>query len=125
MSGPFIFGTELNSIPTPIPYVSAEPERIERWKAPIQTAAGESFKVGVAWQGNPHHQLDRFCSVQLELFEDLSMVPHVRLFSLQRGPGTEQLARWLKPLNLVELTRRDVSSREDWADTAAIVANMH
>ncbi len=80
--------------------------------------------MGIAWQGNPHHPLDRFRSAQLEDFRPLARVPGVQLFSIQRGPGSEQLDRWGKELNVTELTRREVIGPEDWADTAAIIANL-
>src|SRR5260370_34946619 len=52
MTLPRLFGTTVAKVPTNIPYLTAEPERIEPWQrdlAPIQ-----GFKIGMFWQGNPH-----------------------------------------------------------------------
>ena len=52
----------------------------------------DAFKIGVAWQGSPGHKKDRQRSFRLAELEPLSRVPGVRLFSLQKGFGAEQLA---------------------------------
>ena len=51
MSLPMLLGTTLETVPAGAPYLSAEPGRVERWKARLDAIPG--FKVGVAWQGNP------------------------------------------------------------------------
>jgi Flp pilus assembly protein TadD len=127
MSAPAVFRTALATVPNEVPYLLPNAERIARWKAGIEeTVDGkpDDLRVGIAWQGNPHHPLDRFRSAMLEDFRPLAHVPAVRLFSLQRGPGSEQLDRWCDELGVVELTRRDVVGPEDWADTAAIISNL-
>jgi hypothetical protein len=83
------------------------------------------LRIGVAWQGNPHHRLDRFRSVPLTAFEPVSELPNVALYSLQRGPGSEQLDTQAgRRLRVCELASRTVSTTDDWADTAAIIANL-
>lgn len=124
LSAPFRFGTTLVTVPTNVPYLSAEPERKAHWRELVERHAGGRLRVGIAWQGNPHHPLDRFRSARLEDLRPLAQVPNVRLFSVQRGPGTEQLDRWGSELGVVELTRREVVGPEDWADTAAIIDNL-
>jgi hypothetical protein len=49
--------------------------------------------VGIAWQGNPVVKDDRQRSIPLSYFERLAEVPGVQLVSLQKGAGTEQLAK--------------------------------
>jgi tetratricopeptide (TPR) repeat protein len=107
-----ILGTTLETIPTPIPYLHADPDRVAKWKAEI---GGDAFKVGVAWQGSLGHKGDRWRSVPLDLFAPLADVPGVRLVSVQKGPGVEQIAA-------VDFRVLDVGSRRsDFADTAALL----
>ena len=49
------------------------------------------LRVGIAWQGTTKHFRDRFGSFPLCLFEKLARIDGVRLISLQKGHGVEQL----------------------------------
>ena len=49
MSVPDILGTRIDTIPTPVPYLAADPARIGRWRA---TLGDSGIKVGLAWQGS-------------------------------------------------------------------------
>ncbi len=84
-----LFTQTVAAIPASIPYLRAEPARVNRWRARL--AAWPGFKVGIAWQGNPKHSRDRDRSFPLSRFERLAEIEGVRLISLQRGEGTEQL----------------------------------
>jgi tetratricopeptide (TPR) repeat protein len=79
----------VEAIPAPIPYFRADPVRVGRWRDRL--AAWPGFKVGIAWQGNPKHSRDRDRSFPLARFEELAGIEGVRLISLQRGAGAEQL----------------------------------
>ena len=63
MSLPGLLGRSSRSVPADVPYLHAEPARVERWKARLGGAGG--FKVGVVWQGNPRHPWDRWRSFPL------------------------------------------------------------
>ena len=78
------------------------------------------FKVGIAWQGNPGHKRDRQRSVPLHAFAPLAGVPEVRLVSLQKGTGREQLQGLADCLQVLDL----VDALEDFADTAALMSNL-
>ena len=84
MSLPAIHGTTLDSIPAPVPYLPAEPERVARWRARI---GGHGFRIGIAWQGNPGRREDRGRSLSPDHFLPLASVPGVRLISLQKDMG--------------------------------------
>jgi hypothetical protein len=49
------------------------------------------FKVGICWQGSLKHRDDRRRSMPLAQFAPLAKVPGLRLVSLQKGPGAEQI----------------------------------
>jgi len=84
-----LFTTTLETIPAPVPYLRAEPGRIEHWRARIGLLPG--FKIGIAWQGNPKHSRDPDRSFPLAQLEVLARIEGVQLISLQKGFGAEQL----------------------------------
>jgi Tfp pilus assembly protein PilF len=49
------------------------------------------YLVGIAWQGCPSYGFDRERSIPLQDFLPLAKIPGVKLVSLQKGPGMEQL----------------------------------
>ena len=96
LSLPAVFGTTLATVPAPIPYLRADPARVEYWKKELATLGG--FKVGIAWQGNPKNPVDRYRSLPLAQFETLAHMAGVALLSLQVGPGMDQLATATFPI---------------------------
>ena len=87
---PRAFRTRLETVPANVPYLGAEPERTRRWGLKI---GAEGFKIGVVWQGNPDPAADRARSFALTALAPLAGVSGVRLISLQKGFGSEQIAR--------------------------------
>jgi hypothetical protein len=100
MSLPGILGTSLATVPAAVPYLAASPELIERWRGTIEPIA--DYRIGIAWQGDPNFLWDRYRSIPLRQFAALANVPGVRLVSLQKGPGREQLASVAGELAVIE-----------------------
>ena len=121
MSLPGVFKTELSSIPAKIPYVFAEPARIESWRQELAGIPG--FRIGIAWQGSPRHPWDQHRSVPISLFEPLSRIPGVQLISLQKGHGSEQLQERPNRFSLVRLGEK-LDYAGAFTDTAAILQNL-
>ncbi len=121
MSLPAVFGTTLKTVPAEVPYLHADPARIEHWKREL--AAVEGFRVGIAWQGSPRHPWDRHRSVSLSLFEPLSRVPGVHVVSLQKGQSDEQSAALARPFPLIRFGEL-VDRGGAFTDTAAIIKNL-
>ena len=86
MSLPLALRLTVASIPAGTPYLKAEPGRAARWRSRI---GEEGFKIGISWQGARGGVTSR--AMPLRCFEGLSEIPGVRLISLQKGFGTEQL----------------------------------
>ncbi|MFD1627009.1 tetratricopeptide repeat protein [Azospirillum griseum] len=119
MSLPRAFGTDLGSVPAPIPYLM--PERGDRnlWRDRLAEGP-EGLRVGLVWAGNPRHRNDRNRSLPVAALRPLVNVPGVRFISLQVGEARSALAT-LAPDAAVE----DPMDRvRDFADTAAILANI-
>jgi Flp pilus assembly protein TadD len=121
LSLPTIFGARPEDIPADVPYLFAEPDRVARWKQRL--AGDESLKIGIAWQGNPGYGGDYYRSIPLAHFEALARVPGVKLFSLQRGQGREQLSQVGSAWNVVDFD--DALDQEGaFVDTAALMMNL-
>jgi tetratricopeptide (TPR) repeat protein len=121
LSLPHRFQTDVTNVPNSVPYLSAEPDRVLHWRERIGT---EGFKIGICWQGNPAGKIDKGRSVPLEKFLPLARVPGVRLISLQKNYGLDQLGR-LPPGMCVETLGEDFDPGPDaFIDTAAVMANL-
>jgi len=118
---PRLFGTTLDTIPADVPYLAAEEDRVALWRSRI---GGEGFQVGIAWQGNPSYKSDRVRSIPLRFFEPLSKIPGVRLISLQKHDGLDQL-KDLPPDMTVEALSDDFDDGPDaFIDTAAVMTGL-
>jgi tetratricopeptide (TPR) repeat protein len=114
------FGIEPGDLPGAIPYLFAENDLVARWRDRI---GSHGLKMGIAWQGNPIGQIDKGRSVPLEKFRALAEVPGVRLISLQKTHGLEQLTQ-LPPDMKVETLGSFDEGGDAFVDTAAIMQNL-
>jgi tetratricopeptide (TPR) repeat protein len=119
---PGLVGTSLKSMPSAAPYVFPHPELTRKWADRLARYRG-TFNIGMVWQGNPQHRGDRKRSIPLKLFAPLAAVPGVRLFSLQKGFGVEQIATAAQEVSLLDLGNVGVTE-DGFLRTAAILKNM-
>jgi tetratricopeptide (TPR) repeat protein len=122
MSLPWLCGTTLATVPARVPYLFPDPEQVEHWRQ--QLADDPSFKIGIVWQGNPAYVNDRYRSMRLADFEPLTRVPGVRVYSLQRGAGAEQLGAAGARCCVVHLVTDLGLTGGALMETAAIMANL-
>jgi len=118
MSLPRILGTTLDSIPAEVPYLTADESLVGQWSRELDPAGG--FKIGIAWQGNPRYRRDRERSFRLAQLEPVARLADVRLFSLQKGVGTEQLGEVESRFAATDLGGR----LADFMETAAVMRNL-
>jgi hypothetical protein len=118
LSLPGLLGTTPNNIPAAIPYLHADPERVAAWKEELASHPG--LKIGITWQGNPAFKGDRRRSFALKRFAPVARLEGVRLFSLQKGFGIEQLEQSEDPLPVESLGPR----LDDFVETAAVIKNL-
>jgi tetratricopeptide (TPR) repeat protein len=117
-SMPRAFKTRLDSIPGGVPYLKADPALAAKWAERL----GGGLKVGIAWQGNPDPSLDMARSAPLKHFAPLAAVEGVRLISLQKGYGVEQIDSAGFP---VETLGDDFDAGPSaFLDTAAVMVNL-
>ncbi len=108
MSLPRLFATEPGTIPSPAGYLVADPDRQRRWADRLPDA-----RIGLCWAGNPLHSNDRRRSMPLGCARSLVC------------PGMVSLQTGLRAPEAVEIGLTDLSSSlTDFAETAALVANL-
>jgi len=109
-----------SDFPGPMPYLFAEETRVTTWRERI---GSNGFKVGIAWQGNPKGLIDKGRSVPLAMFAPLTEIEGVRLISLQKTHGLDQLTH-LRERARVETLGTFDEGADGFVDTAAIMQNL-
>jgi Flp pilus assembly protein TadD len=105
-------------VPVEPPYLFAEPERVAVWR---QRIGAGGVRVGINWQGFSGRFEDNGRSMPLAAFAPLASVPGVRLISLQKGEGEEQVAGCGFP---VEVLERLDAGPDAFLDTAAVMMGL-
>jgi hypothetical protein len=115
---PGLFKTTLETIPATVPYVTADPQRVARFRERL--AGDDSVKVGIVWAGTAGHINDRARSTSLAAFAPLAGLAGVTFYSLQKGPPAAQASSPPPGMNLVALG----DELNDFADTAALLESL-
>jgi hypothetical protein len=109
--------SRIETIPAPTPYLKAEPERVARWRSRL---GGDGFRIGIAWQGaRVANDIGR--SLPVALFRDIAALEGVRLISLQRGDGAEQLAALPAGMKVESLGEDFDAGPDAFLDAAAVM----
>jgi tetratricopeptide (TPR) repeat protein len=117
LSLPLIFGTELATIPSTVPYIRADETRIAGWRAKVPQRG--RLRVGICWAGGTAHANDRNRSIPLERFAALLAVPGLDFVSLQKDVSAAQSAI-LSEHGVTQLGQEFT----DFSDTAAVLAAL-
>ena len=129
MSLPLACGTTLASIPAPLRYIHTPADRVQFWRAKLDTGK-RKLKVGLVWSGGVRRdqpeawRMNDRRNIALAQFARLRH-PDIDFFSLQLGqPAAADLARlaaehWDGP-PIIDYT----SFLADFADTAGLVENL-
>ena len=112
-----LFHTTLETIPAEVPYIHADPVRVERWSRRI---TGSGLKIGIVWSGDPNNGNNVLRSCPLDCFTRLAPILGVNLYSLQKGPATAQISGGSERTRIVDLGPH----LEDFSDTAAALRNL-
>jgi ADP-heptose:LPS heptosyltransferase len=125
LSLPLAFRTELNTIPAQIPYVHPDPAQAETWGRRLTALrerpySGNSLRIGLVWGGSAVHPHNSRRSVSLAQLAPLTKIEGTTFYSLQMGTAAEQVKQLRPRVHLIDLQ----NEQKDFADTAAIVANL-
>lgn len=121
MSLPHVLGVTLDNLPTPIPYLQAEPERVERWRDRLPQGG---FRIGIVWQGKAGTSVDKGRSYALQHLAPVARIPGVTLISLQKGYGLDQLDNLPDGMKVVTLGPDFDEGGGAFLDTAAVMSHM-
>jgi tetratricopeptide (TPR) repeat protein len=112
----------VETVPGDVPYLYPDPQLVAEWRRELADFRG--FRIGIAWQGNPQYKGDKHRSYPLRHFAPLAALPGVRLFSLQKGFGSEQIEQVGDTFEVIDLAPRLDQSTGAFMDTAAVMANL-
>jgi hypothetical protein len=114
---PALFRASPQALPGPIPYLFANPDLAQAWQ---NRFSGERrLKVGLVWAGSTRHTKDHFRSIPSHLLSPLAEIAGVQWINLQKSdPG--RVSTCPQGLSLNDWT----AELHDFADTAALVANL-
>lgn len=118
LSLPVVLKTRLDTIPANIPYLHADPARVEAWRVKLDRPKDSRMKVGLVWAGSATHKNDRNRSIGLSQLAPLAGVRGVRFISLQKGEGSRQ-----PPPDGMEIEHYGDDLR-DFSDSAGLIANL-
>jgi hypothetical protein len=115
LSLPLAARTELATIPAAAAYLHAEAGQVAAWQARLADRGRRERRVGLAWAGSAALGTDRRRSLPPDRLAPLLRQPGWQFFSLQQG-GTwpqagDRVTDWMAEM-------------DDFADTAALVANL-
>jgi len=130
LSLPHIFKTNLDNIPfRGKRYLKANPEKVEWYRErffdnPPQSLLNiredeRGVKIGIFWQGK-RRRPERHRSIPLHHFYPLYRLSDVKVYSLQKGYGIEQLNNLPKDIEIINLGE----TFNDFSDTAAAIENL-
>jgi tetratricopeptide (TPR) repeat protein len=117
LSVPLALGATLATIPSPRPYVGAEPELRAKWNARLPDSAKP--RIGVVWSGNPGHRNDRHRSIPFETMQPLLGLDACWV-SLQKEIRSSEADAVARSGNLLFFGDR----LGDFTDTAALIDLM-
>ena len=118
LSLPMAFGTVVETVPAPIPYLSASPERTTAWREKLGPA--RAYRVALVWAGRPTHGNDANRSLALHHLAALLQLEGVEVLSVQKGEAVDQIKALTPGCRLRNLSP-EIQSFED---TAAILSEV-
>lgn len=113
MSLPLAMGLQLSDLPGKLPYLSADPQRVEKWRKRLADLSRPL--VGLVWAGRPTHSNDLRRSMSLNDLAPLAQ-SGASFVALQKGPAAAQAETPPAGMSLLSLS----DEIHDFEDTAAI-----
>jgi tetratricopeptide (TPR) repeat protein len=118
---PYLFRTQLDSIPGGIPYLKVDPARIAAWRERLAaTLPAGAKRIGLAWTGRPTHPNDRRRSLPLAALAPLAAVGPAAFVSLQKPMPARDLEAMQRFPGMTDLSE----ALTDFGETAALMENL-
>lgn len=129
MSLPLVFETTIKTIPHKVPYLYSDKDIFQFWKKKLDN---QKFNIGICWQADTHKGSTNETvkkdsenkSIPLEILAQLSQIPGVQLYSLQKIDGTEQLKNLPKQFDVKNFGPDFDNSNGAFMDTAAVMCSL-
>jgi Tfp pilus assembly protein PilF len=116
MSLPGRLGITLQTILREVPYLAADPAKVERWRQRVANGSRD-LKVGVAWSGRAY---PAGRSIEPEMLAPLLGIKDVKFYGLNAPTEDPAIQTSLQSPNLIELGLE----LTDFAETAALLMNL-
>ena len=122
LSLPRILGTTLENIPAQSPYLAPPLNLFQHWQNKVAeiSSGNTTRKIGLVWKSGEIFRFHKTRTMHLEQLRPLLQIPGIDWFSLQKGPGVEQIADTGLSGTIINL----MDEVTDFADTAAIIAHL-
>ena len=118
---PYLFRTQLDAIPAPVPYLKAEPARIAHWRERLDaTLPAGTKRIGLAWTGRPTHPNDRRRSMPLSALTALADAGPASFVSLQKPMPARDMEAIARFPGMTDLS----NDLTDFGETAALIENL-
>ena len=128
MSLPLVFGTRLATIPAPIPYLTAKPDRVVRWRNRLGPST--RLRVGLVWSGGLRpdqpelREVNERRNIPLRMLGRLNH-PGIDFVSLQKGEPAESEGLALKDIIWPAGNFYNAAPQiGDFEDTAALIETL-
>jgi tetratricopeptide (TPR) repeat protein len=115
LSLPLVFDTSLDTIPSQVPYLHADPAKVAQWRARLAPSFAAKRRVGLVWAGSAELNSDRRRSIDAALLKPILSMKNLAFVSLQKPNAPA----WTHP-QMIDL----MDDVHDFADTAAIIENL-
>jgi tetratricopeptide (TPR) repeat protein len=119
LSLPLVFNTTIDHIPTKIPYISADPLLVDKWRVRMQQDTSD-LKIGVTWSRNSGNKYGQYRLFALEAFRTLGRFEGSSWYSLQKGNAAEQAKHPPEGMKLFDY----MEETQDFMDMAALIKNL-
>jgi hypothetical protein len=118
---PYLFHTRLDAIPSPLPYLKADPARVAHWRQRLAaTLPLGARRIGLAWTGRPTHPNDRRRSMALAQLAPLADAGPAAFVSVQKPMPARDLQTLQRFPGMTDLS----PDLADFGETAALIENL-
>ncbi|HVC59537.1 MAG TPA: tetratricopeptide repeat-containing glycosyltransferase family protein [Acetobacteraceae bacterium] len=118
---PYLFQTNLATIPAQVPYLKADPARVAAWRERFAAQLPPGRRIGLAWTGRPTHPNDRRRSLALGRMQPIAdAVPGAVFVSLQKPVPATDLVSMARFRGMTDLS----ADLTDFGETAAVIENL-